>query len=343
MSIRNNGSNFLADFMSNGVRYRKQFPTHEEAAAWEAELKKRIRLNLPFQELLDNKAGKMDIDTLLSRTYSRYWENTANERTQLVNIRLINEYFGPTFPVEEIDTAALDDFISFLEKRGLAASTINGRLATLSKAFTYAVDRGYLSKRPKIERKKVSNQRLRFFTEEEEQDILEVLRADGRDEFALFLEWSIDTGIRPIESRNIPQTSLREDPELGYMVDLRKTKNAYPRTIPLPQRAYESFITLSDEFMPFSRFTESYIRKHWRFVREALNETDPEFVFYLTRHTCASRMVQRNIPLHVVKEWMGHKTYEMTLRYAKLCPKNFLDAKLALEQPRDMEHPSLSF
>jgi integrase len=329
--------------MSNGVRYRKQFPTYEEAGAWEAELKKRIRLNLPFQELLDNKEGKMDIDTLLSRTYSRYWEGTANERTQMVNIRLINDYFGPTRPVDEIDTAALDNFIAFLEKKGLAASTINGRLATLSKAFSYAVDRGYLSKRPKIERKKVSNQRLRFFTEEEECEILDVLRADGRDEFALFLEWSIDTGIRPIESRNLPQTSLREDPELGYMVDLRKTKNAYPRTIPLPQRAYEAFVALNDDFMPFARFTESNIRKHWRFVREALHETDPEFVFYLTRHTCASRLVQRNVPLHVVKEWMGHKTYEMTLRYAKLSPKNFLDAKIALEQPRDMEQGSLSF
>ena len=84
--------------------------------------------------------------------------------------------------------------------------------------------------------------------------------------------------------------------------------------------------------MPFAQFTESNIRKHWRFVREVMNDIDPEFVFYLTRHTCASRLVQRNVPLHVVKEWMGHRTYEMTLRYAKLTPRNFLDAKVALEQ-----------
>ena len=63
-----------------------------------------------------------------------------------------------------------------------------------------------------------------------------------------------------------------------------------------------------------------------------INETDKEFVFYLTRHTCASRLVQRNVPLHIVKEWLGHRNFEMTLRYAKLTPTNMLDAKNALEQ-----------
>jgi integrase len=333
MSVRQNGNKFMADFMSNGVRHRQQFATTEEATAWEAELKKRIRLGMPYQELIDAKGGKMTIDELLAKTFVRFWEDTANESTQLGNIRLINEFFGATLPVDKLNTLALDDFINAMEKKKLAPSTINGRLATISKALTYAQDRGYINTRPKIERKKVSNQRLRFFTEEEEYEMLEALRADGRDDFAYFIEWSIDTGMRPIESRNVPQSSLREDDELGYLIDLRKTKNAYPRTIPLTKRAHSAFAALSsEEFMPFAQFTESNIRKHWRFVREVMNDIDPEFVFYLTRHTCASRLVQRNVPLHVVKEWMGHRTYEMTLRYAKLTPRNFLDAKVALEQ-----------
>ena len=333
MSVRQNGNKFMADFMSNGVRHRQQFATTEEATAWEAELKKRIRLGMPYQELIDAKGGKITIDELLAKTFVRFWEDTANESTQLGNIRLINEFFGATLPVDKLTTIALDDFINAMEKKKLAASTINGRLATISKALTYAQDRGYINSRPKIERKRVSNQRLRFFTAEEEYEMLEALRADGRDDFAYFIEWSIDTGMRPIESRNVPQSSIREDDELGYLIDLRKTKNAYPRTIPLTKRAHSAFATLSsEEFMPFAQFTESNIRKHWRFVREVMNDIDPEFVFYLTRHTCASRLVQRNVPLHVVKEWMGHRTYEMTLRYAKLTPRNFLDAKVALEQ-----------
>jgi integrase len=138
--------------------------------------------------------------------------------------------------------------------------------------------------------------------------------------------------MRPIEARFIPQTAVRSDPELGYLVDMRRTKNSYPRTIPLTTRAHEAFQDLSDQPMPFARFTEAHIRSNWKFVREALNDNDPEFVFYLTRHTCASRLVQRKVELYTVKEWMGHKTFEMTMRYAKLSPRNMLDAKQALEQ-----------
>lgn len=333
MSTRKNGSRFMADFMVDGYRYRRQFPTSVEAEAWEADLKKRLRLGLPYAELLEAKGDSLTLGELLDKTLVRYWEGTPNERTSITNIRQLEEHFGADFPINRLDTAAVDDLVGAMEKRNLAASTINSRLATLSKAFTFAIDRGYVTNRPKIERKRVSNQRLRFLTEGEEHDIIDQLLADGRDAFARFFEWSVDTGMRPIEARHVTQTAVREDPDLGYVVDLRKTKNAYPRTIPLTNRAHKAYVALSDEFMPFARFTENKIRSNWKFVRECLNETDPEFVFYLTRHTCASRLVQRNVPLQIVKEWMGHKTFEMTLRYAKLSPKNMLDAKSALEQP----------
>ena len=318
--------------MYRGVRYRKQFVTEEEAQAWEAELKKRLRLGMPFQELLDAKDSKLRLSELLDKTFERYWRDTKNEAAQISNIKIITEAIGGDTPVEDIDTLVIDDFIASMERRGLAPATINNKLACLSKALTYALDRGYITNKPKIERKQVSNQRLRFLTDEEEYEILEALRADGRHEFALFFEWSIDTGIRPIESRHITQSAVRYDDNLGHLVDLRRTKNAYPRTIPLTDRAYNAYTELTDQFLPFARFNESNIRKHWRFVRSVMNDNDPEFVFYLTRHTCASRLVQRNVALHVVKEWMGHKKYEMTLRYAKLTPMNFLDAKLALQQ-----------
>ena len=322
----------MADFMVDGYRYRRQFPTSEEASFWEADLRKRIRLGLPFKELLEGKSDVLTLREVLDKTLVRYWEGTPNERTCIGNIRHLEAHFGPDTPITRVDTAAVDDLVGAMERRGLAASTINSRLATLSKAFTFAMDRGYISNRPKIERKRVSNQRLRFLTEEEEHAIVDVLEGDGRDGFARFFEWSIDTGMRPVESRHVMQTAIREDPDLGYVVDLRKTKNAYPRTVPLTNRAYRAYTALSDEFHPFARFNENRIRHHWKYVRECLNETDPEFVFYLTRHTCASRLVQRNVSLQIVKEWMGHKTFEMTLRYAKLSPKNLLDAKAALEQ-----------
>ena len=334
MSVRINNNKFLADFMFEGTRYRKQFNTDAEAREWEASLRKRLTLKQPVGDLLNGvNSGGMTLRELLEDCYRMNWRDTKNERHQLINMKQLEDFFGYDLPASTITTEVIDGFIRSLEARSLSASTINSRLSTLSKALTFGADRGYITNRPKVSRKKVGNNaRMRFLSEEQEQDILDVLEADGRHEFADFLRWSIDTGMRPIEARHVPQAAVRHDPELGYLVDLRRTKNSYPRTIPLTNRAREAFSNLCDQPMPFARFTEAHIRSNWKFVREALNDNDPEFVFYLTRHTCASRLVQRNVDLYTVKEWMGHKTYEMTMRYAKLSPKNMVDAKLALEQ-----------
>ena len=323
----------MADFMASGTRHRKQFATYEEADAWQSELKKRIRLGIPFHELLDGKGDTLTLRALLEKTYSRFWEGSANERKQISNIKHLEAFFGEALPVSTITTSSLDELVSSMEKRSLAPSTINSRLSTLSKAMTFALDRHYITNRPKFEMKKTQgNQRLRFLTEEEEHDILDFLDSDGRHDFANFIRWSIDTGMRPIEARNVKQTAIRNDPELGWLVDLRKTKNCYPRTIPLTDRAYSAYQALADEAFPFARFTESSIKTNWKFVRGCFMDDDPDFVFYITRHTCASRLVQRKVPLQIVKEFMGHKTFDMTLRYAKLSPANMLDARQALQQ-----------
>ena len=333
MSVRINGNRYLADFMWQGIRYRRQWPTEEEAASWEAELRKRIRLGIPYTELLEGTGKSITLEELCDKAMVRYWEGTANEKSQRSNIKLMLEYYGHSFDVSRLDVHAVDGFVGTMESQGLANATINRRLSTLSKVLTFGVDRGFLATKPKIEQKKVNNGRLRFLTEEEEYEIVDVLEASGKDDFARFFEWQIDTGMRPIESRHLPKTALREDPTHGWLVDLRKTKNNYPRTLWLTDRAYKAYVALSDEDYPFARFTESRIAMAWKFVREALNETaDKEFVFYLTRHTCASRLVQRNVPLQIVKEYMGHKNFEMTLRYAKLTPTNMLDARDALQQ-----------
>ena len=50
------------------------------------------------------------------------------------------------------------------------------------------------------------------------------------------------------------------------------------------------------------------------------------------RHTFASRLVRKGVPLHVVSKLLGHKRLQETDRYAHLCEENLSDAVQVLEE-----------
>ena len=332
MSVTPKGNKWFANFTVDGIRYRKSKDTEVEAVAWEAEVKRRLALGLPTSDLQESNNVGMSLREVFNKAHDRYWKETKNEDNVIYLQKQLETHFGTNVPIQAITTSRIDDFILTCQKKGLAPSTINSKLAVLSKALRYAHSRGFLKVMPAIERMSVvGNMRMRFLSPEEEQNIITILEHNGQWNFARFIEWSIDTGLRPSESRELPIKAITKQPDLGWVATIKKTKTSHPRVIPLTDRAYKAITTVSDDFYPLAQFTKQQIRKCWAIVRQNLNEVDPDFVFYTTRHTCASRLVQRNVPLQIVKEWMGHKTFDMTLRYAKLAPKNMLSAKLALE------------
>ncbi|GLS43732.1 tyrosine-type recombinase/integrase [Methylobacterium brachythecii] len=79
-------------------------------------------------------------------------------------------------------------------------------------------------------------------------------------------------------------------------------------------------------------YDNRWMRHWWDRARNQLGfANDEHFVPYICRHTCASRLVQCGVPINVVKEWMGHKSIKMTMRYTHLAPSNLMAAAAALE------------
>jgi hypothetical protein len=52
------------------------------------------------------------------------------------------------------------------------------------------------------------------------------------------------------------------------------------------------------------------------------------------RHTFASRLVMRRVPLYDVSKLLGHSSLKMTLRYAHLAPEALNNAIAALDEDR---------
>ena len=54
---------------------------------------------------------------------------------------------------------------------------------------------------------------------------------------------------------------------------------------------------------------------------------------HMLRHTFATRLRDRGVPLDRIIELMGHKSMEMVLRYAKARPQQLIQAMRSLDEP----------
>ena len=116
-------------------------------------------------------------------------------------------------------------------------------------------------------------------------------------------------------------------------LNLLRTKNGEMRMIPLNSTAIAAFerqklisgrspkVFITGAGKPFGPDA----LRHW--FDDAIDEAEVEdFTWHCLRHTFCSRLIQAGVSLKVAQELMGHKTIEMTARYAHLSPGHLQDA-----------------
>lgn len=366
---RDNGR-WQADVIVAGRRVRKDFATEEQAQAWETATRAAMEAKRPpprggkappqgAADCTDKPGGGRNgkvMSTLgeaMDRAFERYYRGTKWETKTWQMMQRVLADLGRDYPLSRIDTEAIDGYVAKLRGYGKAGSTINGRLAVLSKVLRFAYDRQALARLPKIEREEVHNLRLRWLSPEEEGDLLRLLRFYGKDDAAEVVEVLIDTGMRQSElfalsPRDVTLEVIPADPEKGTPERLtgnitiwqtrhgtsetvhKRTKNNETRTIYMTDRVHRIIArrvqsTTPDGLLfPFDVF---WLGGAWARARSAMRlNNDPNFVPYICRHTCASRMVQRGVSIPVIQKWMGHKTIQITMRYANVAPENLREA-----------------
>lgn len=272
------------------------------------------------------------------------WKTGDNVRQNTSAIKLACAFFGEDLPLGDLTTDKVDAYISHMMREGLKPSTIGSRLNVLSVACNHYHRRGKIRAVPVFEKPSAKgNERTRLLTDEERAAIVRHMEEDydlvpghckagtptGRDYADLYIMLQ-DTGVRPSELRRCRHQDLR-----GDILAVLFTKTENPRHLPLTQRALEAWqrqaVRHPDE-TPFAWADENRIKNGWAWIREVMckpKATDPEFVTYLMRHDCATRLYALTRDLMLVRDWMGHTDVSMTLRYAKLFPTE-------LERARDM-------
>jgi integrase len=340
-----NGVSWQIDYFDpNGKRVRQSFKKRKDA---EAELAKRVSL-IAEKRYLD---VKKDYKTTLKELLDKYTENFQHQiifnRWKAFCLKRFKDYFGEDTRLANIRYVDLETYRNKAKKtltpNGTIRqdSTVNREMSCLHHVFTKAVEWEMMEKNPfdkgKSLRFKENNKRIRFLSKEEINRLL----PECPKHLRRIVECAIHTGMRKGEILNLKWSHIRNG-QIYLEAGMTKTKEA--RQIPIN----DDLVRLLNEIRKEQQFTSEYVFTY-RKNEDKLKGTEPlrkrrkvtrvskpvinvgtafrsalkragieDFRFHDLRHTFASHAIMKGATLKEVQELLGHKTIEMTMRYAHL-------------------------
>jgi integrase len=313
MIVRKRGKSWQVDGIVDGKRIRRQFKSAAEAEEFVREGRDR-----------EPEHGLGELYSLVNASRWAWLKSSAmtDLGQQLV------DYFGPGTVVAKIDSGAMNRMVADLKARGKSNATVNKWVCAMNVMLDHAVELGWIRDRPSVKPLREPSGRNRFLTESEEKEIARLV-GEHDPRLSLLVEVLVDTGLRLSEAMHLQWRDVTPS-----QVTVHDTKNGSSRTVPLTSRAREAFASLDrGTARPFS-FTDRHHASH-AFTRARERSSmrgDKEVVMHTLRHTCASRMVQRGVPVAVVSAWLGHRSLAVTMRYSHLRPEQLHDYVHVLER-----------
>ena len=340
MTINARERGFQATVSHKGQRWRRQFKTYQEAEVWEAQAKAdAVAGRTPNMGDTERATAERPrtLGQMIEYVSTRYWADSKSGDGLKRNAYLVGTLVGMGTPMKDIDLFTIDRVILGFKDIGNSNATINRKLAALSKCLTVAKDIGVIDTKPKIQRMREGVNRLRWFTDEELAEMVVYFHHMGNPNMAHWVRFQADTGLRVSETRGLEWRDIQ-----GGVVILSDTKSESPRGVPLTQAAQAALGAMDSSAKgPFEWTTKHHLRNYWDRLRLHMDwPATGQEVMHALRHTFCSRLVQRGVPILTVKELAGHKTIEVTLRYAHLAPHNLVSA-IGLLEPNRSSGPML--
>src|SRR5208337_3642203 len=282
--------------------------------------------------------------------------NNQGQQFDLYRIGRLKEQFGNR-PAE----IPIEDLRAWFDSQDWKAGTFNRYKSMLSLLYRLGLETKKVKSNPAklLKHKREDNGRVRFLNQytpaktevdylkgrEDEESRLRTVIGKKYPAHLPEFEIALNTGMRGSEQYGLAWG--RVDLNRRF-VTIPKSKNGACRHIGINSVALAAFKVLQQRSldgtgpvfvnMQGERLT-GY--KHW-FDRAVSEAGIRDFTWYCLRHTFASRLVMSGVDLRTVAELMGHKTIQMTMRYAHLAPAHQLSAveKLVSAGDAALQEPS---
>jgi|GEM_PF-636083 len=282
----------------------------------------------------------------------RFIRSRASKSAKTVrNYTSVLNRFARSLPADLAITSVQPRHIdSFVRKPGLADASRASYFRHLRAFFAWATTARLLKHNPllRVEAPKVGRKEARFLTPSEVERVVVAIKTDvdrkrrgapspDRYWLADVVEFAVGTGLRLGEIVALRWTDV--DLDHGFLtVRSRKearTKSGHDRRVPLVagaravvERRYSNVRkhsgVLDTERTVFEgkrggRLDSSFVSKAFKSAARAAKLSE-EIHFHSLRHSAASWMVMRGVPLAVVQAVLGHADISVTMRYSHLAP-----------------------
>jgi integrase len=322
---------WITEIQVNGQRYRKSTGKQTKREAREVELQWHTELLVEVRQTYPS--------ITLEEAARRYWLEGLKPREQKrrtvqkvqSNLRYILSYFGRDKKLDSLATGDIASWRLHLLSQGLAAGTVNRRLADLRAIMRRAMKWGVAVEVPEFDMVKGSSPKDRYLADDEYQRLLEMCPPHLHS-LAVFLA---GTGARLGEATALTwgQVALPVNGDRGRVM-FTQTKSGKSRGVPLPQEVTEMLWRVKppapvpdDRVFLYDGQPYDDPKKSWQRARRLAGL--PWLRIHDLRHYYAARLVRKGVSLYSVQRLLGHSTPALTQRYAAIRPED-LEGQVAV-------------
>ena len=254
--------------------------------------------------------------------YRRRKNGTKSATNFLIGMKHNIKALGD-LPVNKITRPMVNKMMDILkQERKNSNAVINQKMGYLRVVLQEMEEDGFIEMIKMPKPRPTKNTKVHYLTYDMETQLLDFLVANKQYEAKDIVICLIDLGCRVNELLNLEKRFVDFD---NNQINFNDRKNDQAVAVPMTNRV-KQVIThywygLNDLDKLFS-LNYGQLNAIWQKARKNLGYADKKFyTLHLCRHTTASRLVQRGVPILLVKDWLGHEDIENTMIYAHLAPK----------------------